>query len=34
MPGLMPGIHEFSLKTKTWMAGPSPAEAVAGESLS
>jgi hypothetical protein len=25
MPGLVPGIHDFCLGTKTWMAGTSPA---------
>jgi hypothetical protein len=30
MPGLVPGIHEFSsgIETKTWMAGTSPAMTV------
>jgi uncharacterized protein len=25
MPGLVPGIHVFASKRKTWMAGTSPA---------
>ncbi len=25
MPGLVPGIHVFRRKSKTWMAGTSPA---------
>jgi hypothetical protein len=25
MPGLVPGIHVFSSKAETWMAGTSPA---------
>jgi hypothetical protein len=25
MPGLVPGIHAFGHKGKTWMAGTSPA---------
>jgi hypothetical protein len=25
MPGLVPGIHVFRQKSKTWMAGTSPA---------
>ena len=25
MPGLVPGIHVFTMQGKTWMAGSSPA---------
>jgi hypothetical protein len=36
MPGLVPGIHVFLLRGKTWMAGTSPAmteeQDLAGES--
>jgi hypothetical protein len=33
MPGLVPGIHDFEAvhNMQSWMAGPSPAEAVTDE---